>query len=181
MLTAGINTYIAVTLGHDGSTDEATMQLLDHSREWLRTRRPWLEEAEDVTDVAVLLGTADPKELQWPGGAPGYDRELSRLEANLRADGYLSHRLIKVAGSRNYEGIPPTVRTVLVPDRAQLTPTDAEMLDAFVRRGGKVLAMGRGMGLAGTEEPNRAASMFGLHNAGYVLPGRGHSFRAFLI
>jgi len=119
------------------------------------------------------LGTANPQEVQWPGGPPGYGSQLSQLEANLSADGYMSHRLINCAGSRNYHGIPPTVRTVIVPDRAQLTSADAEMLDAFVRRGGKVLAIGRGMGLAGTEEPNRAAPMFGLHNAGYASAIRG--------
>jgi len=176
ILTAGLNMYLAVALGHEGSVDEGTMQLLDYSGEWLRARRPWLEEAEDVTDVAVLLGTANSKDLQWPGGARGYGDELARLEANLRANGYLSHRLINCAGSRKYDGIPQTVRTVIVPDRAQLTPSDADMLDAFVRRRGKVLAIGRGMGLAGTEEPYRAASMFGLHSAGYVLPGRVDSF-----
>ena len=168
LLTAGMNTYLAVAVGHDGSLDEGTMRLLDYSGEWLTARRPWLEAAEDVTDVAVLLGTANPQELQWPGGASGYGDELARLEANLRADGYLSHRLINCAGSRKYDGIPPTVRTVIVPDRAQLTPADADTLDGFVRRGGKVLGMGRGMGLAGTEEPNRTAPMFGLHNAGYL-------------
>jgi hypothetical protein len=170
LFTAGMNVYLAVALGHDGSLDEGTMHLLDYSGEWLRARRPWLEAAESLTDVAVLLGTAEPKNLLWPGGAPGYSDELAKVEANLRANGYLPHRLINCAGSRKYDGIPPTVRTVIVPDRAQLTPSDAEMLDAFVRRGGKVLAFGRGMGLAGTEEPTRAAPMFGLHSADYVLP-----------
>jgi hypothetical protein len=176
LVTAGINTYLAVAVGHDGSLDEGTMRLVDYSGEWLGARRPWLEAAEDVTDVAVLLGTANPKELQWPGGSAGYDDELAKIEDNLRSNGYVSHRLINCAGSRKYEGIPQTVRTVIVPDRAQLMPSDADMLDAFVRRGGKALAIGRGMGLAGTEEPNRAASMFGLHNADYVLPGWGGSF-----
>jgi hypothetical protein len=175
LLTAGMNTYLAVAVGHDGSLDEGTMRLLDYSGEWLRARRPWLEGAEDVTDVAVLLGTANSQELQWPGGAPGYNDELARLEANLRANGYFPHRLINCTGSRKYDGIPQTVRTVIVPDRAQLNPSDAEMLDGFVRRGGKVLAMGRGIGLAGTEEPNRAAPMFGLHSAGYLLPGGAES------
>ena len=147
------------------------MRLLDYSGEWLRARRPWLGEAEEVTDVAVLLGTANPAELQWPGGAAGYDDELARIEANLRANGYLPHRLINCSGSRKYDGIPPAVRTVIVPDRAQLTPSDADLLEGFVRGGGKVLAFGRGVGLAGTEEQNRAAPMFGLHSAGYVLPG----------
>ncbi len=176
LLTAGMNAYLAVAVGHDGSLDEGTMRLVDYSGEWLTARRPWLEGTEDVSDVAVLLGTANPKELQWPGGGPGYGDELARMEASLRANGYLPHRLINCAGSRKYEGIPQTVRTVIVPDRAQLTPSDMEMLDVFVRRGGKVLAMGRGMGLAGTEEPNRAAPMFGLHNAGYLLPGGTYSF-----
>jgi len=170
ILTAGMNTYLAVAPGHDGSVDEGTMRLVDYSGEWLRARRPWLEGAEDVTDVAVLLGTADPKELQWPGGAQGYGDELAKIEADLRSNGYMSHRLINCAGSRKYDGIPQAARTVIVPDRAQLTPSDAEMLEGFVRRGGKVLAFGRGMGLAGTEEPNRAAPMFGLHSVGYVLP-----------
>jgi alpha-L-fucosidase len=170
ILTAGMNMYLAVTLGHDGSVDKGTMQLLDYSGEWLRARRPWLEEAEDVADVAVLLGTANSRNLEWPGGAPDYGVELALLEANLRANGYLSHRLINCAGSRKYDGIPQTVRTVIVPDRAQLMPSDRDMLDTFVRRGGKVLAIGRGIGLAGTEEPKPAASMFGLHYVDYVFP-----------
>jgi hypothetical protein len=176
ILTAGLNTYLAVALGHDGTLDEGTMKLLDFAGDWLRARRLWLEGAEDVTDVAVLLGTANPKDQQWPGGATGYGDELFKIEANLRANGYLPHRLINCAGSRKYDGIPQTVRTVIVPDRAQLTASDAEMLDGFVRRGGKVLGIGRGIGLAGTEEPNRAASMFGVHSAGYVLPGWVGSF-----
>jgi len=170
LFTAGMDVYLAVAPGHDGTLDEGTMQLVDYSGEWLRARRPWLEEAEDFADVAILLGMATPKELLWPGGAPGYGDELAKLEANLRTNGYLPHRLIDCAGSRKYEGIPQTVRTVIVPDRAQLTTSDAEMLDGFVRRGGKVLAFGRGMGLAGTEDPNRAAPIFGLRSAGYILP-----------
>jgi alpha-L-fucosidase len=171
ILTAGMNIYLAVALGHGGSVDEGTLRLLDYSGEWLRARRPWLESAEDLTDVAVLLGTANPKELHWPGGNQGYGDELAKLEANLRANGYLPHRLINCGGSRKYDGVPQTVRAVIVPDRAQLTSSDADMLEAFVRRGGRVLAFGRGMGLAGTEQPGRAASMFGLRSAGYVLPG----------
>jgi hypothetical protein len=166
-----MNIYLAVALGHGGSVDEGTLRLLDYSGEWLRARRPWLESAEDLTDVAVLLGTANPKELHWPGGNQGYGDELAKLEANLRANGYLPHRLINCGGSRKYDGVPQTVRAVIVPDRAQLTSSDADMLEAFVRRGGRVLAFGRGMGLAGTEQPGRAASMFGLRSAGYVLPG----------
>jgi hypothetical protein len=171
ILTAGLNIYLAVAPGHDGTLDEGTMKLLDFTGEWLRARRPWIEGAEDVTDVAILLGTANPKELQWPGGAPGYGDELSKLEAQLRANGYLPHRLINCVGSRRYDSIAQTVRTVIAPDRAQLTASDAEMLEGFVRRGGKVLAIGRGVGLAGTDEPSRAASMFGVHGSGYVLPG----------
>jgi len=176
LLTAGMNAYLAVAVGHDGTLDEGTMRLLDYSGEWLRARRLWLEAAEDVTDVAVLLGTADSKELLWPGGTSDYNDELAKFETNLRANGYLPHRLINCAGSRKFDGLAPTVRTVIVPDRAQLTASDAEMLDAFVRRGGKVLAMGRGMGLAGTEESPRSAPMFGLHTAGYLSPGGAEAF-----
>ena len=170
LFTAGLNVYLAVTLGHDGTLDEGTMQLVDYAGAWLRARRPWLEAAEDLTDVALLLGTADPKEFVWPGGGGGYDDELAKLEANLRANGYLPHRLINCAGSRKYDGIPAAARAVIVPDRAQLAPSDAEMLDAYVRRGGRVVAFGRGMSLAGTEKSNLAAPLFGLHNAGYILP-----------
>ncbi|MBZ5562483.1 MAG: alpha-L-fucosidase [Acidobacteriia bacterium] len=176
LFSAGMNVYLAVAPGHDGTLDEGTMQLVDYSGEWLRARRPWLEEAEDLTDVAILLGTADPKELRWPGGPPGYNDELAKLETNLRANGYLPHRLINCAGSRRFDSLPATVRTVIVPDRAQLTSSDAEKLDAFVRRGGKVLAFGRGMGLTGTAEPPQAAPMFGLHSAGYVMPDWVESF-----
>jgi hypothetical protein len=176
VFAAGLNIYLAVALGHDGTLNEPTMQLLDHAGEWLRARRPWLEAAEDFTDVALLLGAANPKDLQWPGGGSGYGDELWKLEAHLRANGYLPHRLINCAGSRQYDSIPPTVRTVIVPDRAQLTPSDAEMLDAFVRRGGRVLALGRGMRLAGTEEPIQAAAMFGVHSAGYPLPDMVRGF-----
>ena len=168
ILTAGMNIYLAVTLGHDGTLDEGTMELFDFSGEWLRARRPLLEGTDNVTDVAMLLGTANPKDLHWPGGASGYSEELFKVEANLRANGYLTHRLINSAGSRRYDSIPPTVRTVIVPDRAQLTSSDAEILDGFVRRGGKVLAIGRGMGLTRTEEFRDAAPMFGIHSEGYL-------------
>ena len=172
LFTAGMNVYLAVAPGHDGILDEGTMQL----------RRLLRRVAAGAAAVAGRGGGCDgrrgPAGNGRSEGTPMAGRALPvmatnsrQIEANLRANGYLSHRLIKCAGSRNYEGMPPTVRTVIVPDRAQLTPADAEMLDAFVRRGGKVLAFGRGMGLAGTEEPNRAAPMFGLHSAGYVLPG----------
>jgi hypothetical protein len=171
ILTAGLNMYLAVALGHDGTLDEGTMKLVDFAGEWLRARRPWIEGAEDVTDVALLLGTANPNELQWPGGAPGYGDELAKLESSLRANGYLPHRLVHCRGSRKYDALPRTARAVIVPDRAQLTASDEAMLGAFVRRGGRALAFGRGMDLGTTEAPAQAASMFGVHNAGYVLPG----------
>lgn len=138
ILTAGMNMYLAVALGHDGTADESTMRLVDYSGDWLRARRPWLEGAEEFTDVAVMLGTADREKVQWPGGSAGYG-ELARIEANLRANGYLPHRLINCSGSRKYDALPESARTVIVPDRAQLTKNDAEMLESYVRRGGKVL------------------------------------------
>jgi hypothetical protein len=197
IFTGGLNAYLAVTLAHDGSIDEYTLQLLDLSGEWLKQRRPYLEGATDVTDAAILLGSPDLKAAEWQGGGGGvgarangplstdYNDQLMALEQHLAARGYLPQRLTNVPGLRSYQGIPKEARVVIVPDRAQLTAADRDAVEQFVRGGGKVIAMGRGGALnAVTEpEPGRAAPLFGVGGNGYtasgytVLHGRDPSLR----
>ena len=176
VLSSGLNMYLAVSPGHDGTLDQPTMNLVDLAGGWLRAHRPWLENAEDFTDVAIFLGTADPKDLAWPGGGPGYEDEIAKLESSLRASGYFPHRFIDCTGSRHYDAIPDSVDAVIVPDRAQLTAADADLLHHFTQRGGRILAIGRGVGLGTGADPHRANSIFGVRSAGYAMPASLSSF-----
>lgn len=184
VFSAGMNLYLAVTLAHDGSVDEYTLKLVDLAGEWLRERRPYLAGAEAVSDVAILLGTPDPKADPWPGGpgvserataaiAADYNDQLMRLEQHLIRGGYHPERLINLPPLRTHKGLPRSVRAIIVPDRAQLSAADRQMVEQFVRGGGSLIALGRGGTLRAVtfDEPGPADALFGVTSAGYTANG----------
>lgn len=185
IFSAGLNTCLAITFAHDGTLDENTLKLIDLAGEWLRQRRPWLAGAVDYSDVGILLGAPDKDVLDWPGGGlfgatrvnagngNAYDTEILNLERSLRRSGYLPLRLIDAPLTRTYSSFPAGMRTIIVPDRAQLTPRDREMVESFARAGGSVLALGRGGMLSrpAHEEPGNPATLFGAGGNGYGAVG----------
>jgi alpha-L-fucosidase len=185
IFTAGLNLCLAITFAHDGTLDENTLKHIDLAGEWLRRRRPYLENAEDMNDVGIMLGTPDAESLDWPGGGlygatrvnggngNSYDAEIMKIERSLRQNGYLPRRLIHNLPCRALSSIPAGMRALILPDRAQTTARDREMIEAFARAGGSVIAFGRGGMLApvsGTE-PTKAAGMFGVNGSGYGAVG----------
>jgi alpha-L-fucosidase len=184
VFSAGMNLYLAVTLAHDGSVDEHTLKLVDLAGEWLEERRPYLAGAEAFSDVAILLGTPDPQAASWPGGpgvserataaiAADYNDQLMKLEQHLIRSGYHPERLINLPPLRTYKSLPRSVRAVIVPDRAQLSAADRQMLEQFVRAGGSLIALGRGGTLRAVtfDEPGPAEALFGVTGAGYTANG----------
>ncbi len=170
VLGGGVNLYLALALAHDGSAHEDTLRLLDRAGEWLKDRRTYLEGGENFADVAIVLGTVDAKQPGWPGGTAGYHDTLLRLEEHLREHGYLSRHLLNSPHSRKWDGISAGTRALVVPDRASLTPADADKVRQFVRQGGTVVAFGRGMTLGTSGESTRADGIFGVRSAGYIEP-----------
>jgi hypothetical protein len=177
IFSAGLNTCLAITLAHDGTLDENTMKLIDLAGDWLRARRAYLANAVDYNDVAILLGSPGDSALDWPGGGARagspYDSDLLALERSLRQNGYLPQRMIQTRPSRGYDAIPPGVRTVIVPDRGQVSPRDRELIEGFVRAGGTLLGLGRGGTLAAVSggEPGKPAGLFGVNGSGYGAVG----------
>lgn len=172
IFSAGLNTCLAITLAHDGTLDENTLKLMDVSGEWLRARRPYLSNAEDYSDVGILLGTPPVTALDWPGGSR-YDADILALERSLRQNGYFPRRLINNPPCRTYDTIPKSMRTIIVPDRAQIVPRDRDLIGAFVRGGGTLLALGRGGMLEPVtdQEPRKTADLFGVTGSGYGAVG----------
>ena len=169
-LGGGINLYFAIALGHDGTTDEGTLQLLDLAGAWLDKRRPFIENARGFNDVGIVLGAADPEDVSWPGGPHGYGEEILKLEASLRNAGYLPRRLINCAHLQRWDEIPEGMRTLILPDRVNLSAVDREKVRSFVERGGKVLAFGRGAGLRRSETVPQIDNIFGVRAGGYLEP-----------
>ncbi len=185
VFSAGLNLGGAITLAHDGSLDEHTLKMVDLAGEWLRERMPYLQDAEDWHDVAILLGTPDPAELDWPGGLlsgdtrmggaarANYNDAILALEQDLRRRGYLPRRLVNLPPCRSDGEIPGSVRAVIVPDRAQLSSRDQNLVERFAKGGGTVVALGRGgmLTAVGHGEPGRPASLFGTAGHGYAAVG----------
>ena len=169
-LGGGINIYFAIALGHDGTTDEGTLQLLDLAGAWLDKRRPFMESARGFNDVGIVLGTADPDDLSWPGGPDAYGEEILELEIGLRKAGYLPCRLITCAHLQRWDEIPEGMRALILPDRVNLSAADREKVRSFVERGGKVIAFGRGAGLGRSETVPQADNIFGVRVGGYLEP-----------
>ena len=172
ILGTGVNLYLAVTLAHDGTFDEPTLQQVEVAGHWLQTRRTYLDGARKLSDVAIVLGTADPKEYFWPGAIESnYGSGLSDLETRLRDGGYLPQRLLNAGRLQNWAEIPKGIRTLILPDRVSLTAEDAERVRRFVENGGKVIAFARGSGLAVSSETTRPDGIFGARSAGLVDQG----------
>jgi hypothetical protein len=170
-LSAGVNLYGSLALAHDGSLDEPTMQLLDASGRWLRKMRPYLEGATTVHDVGIVLGTAEAADLEWPGGLEDYGEVIDKLEGHLRRHGYLPRRLLTCAGAQNWDRTPEGMRLLLIPDRVSLSARDRQLVREFARRGGAVLALGRGAGLGHSGRFVDADPLFGMHtDAPITLP-----------
>jgi len=173
VLSGGMNLYLALTLGHDGTTDEASFTFLDVSGQWLRRRRAWLEGAEGVHDAGIVLGTADPSDLDWPGGTDDYSPAVVKIEESLRSGGYLPRRFLNCRQAVEWGRIAPSIRVLVVPDRVSLAPEDSAVVERFVRGGGKVIAFGRGLALGKSGSGFSAAPLFGVRNMGAVRIARG--------
>ena len=169
VLGGGMNYYMSVTLGHDGRPEEAVMQLIENAASWLRERRPWIAGADSIHDIGVVLGTTDPKLLDWPGGG-AYSPTLLKIEEHLRQSGYLPRRLLNADNAQHWETIPAGMRALIVPARACLTESDATKIDAFVRAGGRVISFGGSVGLGQPAAAPKAHPLFGLTVAGSMPP-----------
>jgi hypothetical protein len=167
-LSGGVNLYVSLTLAHDGAVDEPSLQLLDLCGRWVRSRGPWLKGAEGVHDVGIVMGTADPNDLDWPGGPEEYNDTIIKLEDNLRANGYLPRRFLNCRNVTAWDDTPPEVRALIIPDRVSLTAEDAAKVRRFVRAGGRVIAFGRGAGLAKSGAGSKADPIFGVRPAGEI-------------
>ena len=151
---AGVNAYLAITLGRDGTPDEATVEQLAVAGNWLKTRRPYIEGGERIADVAIVMGTADVTDYDWPGQAEGSDTydpgwlgagnandcDVYGLERRLRESGYLTRRLTNAGKMQRWDSVPAGVRALIVPDRASLSAEDRDRVRHFVSGGGKILA-----------------------------------------
>jgi alpha-L-fucosidase len=180
IFSAGLNTGLALTYAHDGTLDEGTLKLVDDSGAWLRARRDYLAGAQEFSDVGILLGTPDAEALDWPGGAAfaggrrgPYDDIMLKLERNLRQNGYFPLRLVNAPPARSYSELPKTLRALIIPDRAQISPEDRRLVERFAASGGAVIAFGRGGTLTradsggATGEPGKTAPLFGVAGSGY--------------
>jgi hypothetical protein len=169
VLSGGMNLCMSITLGYDGTLEEPAMQLIDNAGAWLRARRAYIAGAGTIHDVGIVLGTNDPKLLDWPGGGD-YTPTLLKMEEHLRQSGYLPRRLLNSANSQHWDSIPAGIRALIVPSRACLTEADAAKIDRFARSGGRVLAFGRGIGLGQPADAPKAHPLFGVTVAGYRPP-----------
>ena len=169
-LGGGINLYLAMALGHDGTTDQGCVELLGTAGKWLKQRREYLEGTTNFCDVGIVLGTADAKDLVWPGGPLNYGQEVAALETSLRQAGYLPCRLVNCPHQQRWDEIPVGIRTLILPDRVNLTSAEREKVRSFLKRGGKVLAFGRGAGLARSGDDPKVDEAFGVVGAGYLEP-----------
>jgi hypothetical protein len=168
VLGGGLNLYLALALGHDGTTDQGSIELLRAAGEWLKERREYLEGAADFSDVGIVLGTAESTDLVWPGGPLDYGQEVVALETSLRKAGYLPCRLLNCPNQQHWDEIPAPIRTLIIPDRVNLSRTEQDKVRSFLGRGGKVLAFARGAGLARSDEAPNVAEAFGVTGAGYL-------------
>ena len=168
VLGGGLNLYLALALGHDGTTDQGSIDLLGAAREWLKARRDYLERTTNFNDVGIVLGTAEPNDLVWPGGPLDYGQEIVALETSLRKAGYLPCQLLNCPNQQHWDEIPVPIRTLIIPDRVNLSSAEQEKVRSFLGRGGKVLAFGRGAGLARSDEAPKVDGAFGVASAGYL-------------
>ena len=168
VLGGGLNLYFAVALGHDGTTDQGTIDLLGTAGKWLKERREYLESTTAFSDVGIVLGTAESNDLVWPGGPLAYGQEIVALETSLRKAGYLPCRLLNCPNEQTWDEIPASIRALIVPDRVNLSSADRGKIYSFLERGGKVLAFGRGAGLARSDKAPKVAEAFGVVSAGYL-------------
>ena len=168
VLGGGLNLYLALALGHDGTTDQGSIDLLGAAGKWLKERREYLEGATDFSDVGIVLGTAESSDLVWPGGPLSYGQEVVALETSLRKAGYLPCRLLNCPNQQRWDEIPAAVRTLIIPDRVNLSSPEREKVRRFLEQDGKVLAFGRGAGLARSDEAPKVAEAFGVASAGYL-------------
>ena len=168
MFGGGLNLYLALALGHDGTTDRGSIDLLRTAGKWLKERREYLESTANFGDVGIVLGTADLNDLVWPGGPLSSGQEIVAQETSLRKAGYLPVRLLNSPNQQRWDEIPAAVRTLIIPDRVNLSAAERDQVRSFLQRGGKVLAFGRGAGLARSDATPKAHEAFGVTSAGYL-------------
>ena len=168
VLGGGLNLYLALALGHDGTTDQGSIDLLGAAGKWLKERREYLEGTANFSDVGIVLGTAESNDLVWPGGLLSQGQEVVALETSLRKAGYLPCRLVNCPNQQRWDEIPAAIRTLIIPDRVNLSSVEREKVRSFLERGGKILAFGRGAGLARSDAAPKVAEAFGVAGAGYL-------------
>jgi len=168
MFGGGLNLYLALALGHDGTTHQGSIDLLRTAGKWLKERKEYLENTANFSDVGIVLGTADSNDLVWPGGPLSYGQDIVALETSLRKAGYLPYRLLNCPNQQRWDEIPAAVRILIIPDRVNLSVAERDKVRSFLERGGKVLAFGRGAGLARSDATMKVHEAFGVTSAGYL-------------
>lgn len=110
-----------------GTLDAAAYQLIGRVYERVKEREPWLEEASTVAEAAVLQ-------------VEGYGRSTSAgvLEGAVRMLQQLRIQFDIVAPGTGLDRYD----LLLLPDEARLDKATARQVDAFVGRGGRLLASG---------------------------------------
>ncbi|MBI4552493.1 MAG: beta-galactosidase trimerization domain-containing protein, partial [Candidatus Latescibacteria bacterium] len=156
---------------------------------WLSAHRPWLTATQPYADVGLLVGHPAPEVMQIPtlgqlwrashrtlatvpspagelGGHPGLDIDLS-----LQHEGYDTERVGSLFAGRSWD--LSAYRLVVVPETALLDEPTVQVIRAYVRQGGTLLACGHAslFDQQGQQRPDFAlADVFGVTYVG-SLPG----------
>ncbi|MBC7783499.1 MAG: alpha-L-fucosidase, partial [Burkholderiales bacterium] len=137
MMAHGAQCSIGDQMHPRGTLDRGAYELIGQVYKRVADREPWLDGAKPVTQIGVLLAD-DDKERGITGVREGVTRMLTQLKHQFD--------LILPDGSfDDYE-------MIILPDTAKLDAPLAKRLDAFIKKGGVVLATGlSGLNNDGTE------------------------------
>ncbi|HEY3280680.1 MAG TPA: alpha-amylase family protein [Armatimonadota bacterium] len=127
MVAHGAQCCIGDQLHPRGVLDPAAYDLIGRVYAGIQEREPWLEGAKPVTQIAVFQGTATASPA-----ISGVDEGVTRLLTQLK------HQFDFVHADGAWEGY----ELVILPDQVQVDGALAQRLEAYVDRGGKVLATG---------------------------------------
>jgi len=141
MLAYGSKCSVGDQLHPNGKMDMSTYKLIGEAFQEVEVKEPWCRNVQNIADIGVLMSTALAKDKPHMNA----NRDDTGV-ARLLLEGHFLFDMLD--GDCDFD----KYKMLIVPDSVSLSPGITKKLDAFLKKGGKILLAGK----AGLDEKGTA-------------------------
>jgi len=170
----GASVHFALTPGHSGVFGQ-DLQQAKAAGAWFRRVQPFLKDAQPYADVAIVLGTPAADGPGLPANAWGRAIALSDV---LGRAGVFSRLLYDTEQGGSWPESLTELPAIILPELAVLDDAHVEHIRQYVKKGGRLIALGRASMLDAKGERKQDYALGDVFGARYkgelAVPARKH-------